>query len=787
MSKAPMRGFRAKHMKRSIIAMHVMMMPFVPALADDAGSTAKNSELGTVTITGEADKVGNGQMVREDAAKARSNVTRAELSKERPSSNPYQSMSLLPGVNTFSYDGTGLFGGGLTIRGFNSDQIGFTVNGAPVNDSGSFAVYPQEFVDLENLCQEFVTQGSTDTDAPHVGATGGNVGLVTCDPENARRYRFSQTIGTDALLKTFLRADSGRFAGDRAKMFVSASHAEANKWKGEGGAKRDHVDFGVRYDIDAGNHISSSVMYNRAQNNNVYSLSLKELDQNGYYYDYSGGFVGHKAGVNGTAQTDASQSPAYYKLATNPFENVIWTVDGVFKLSDAAQLKVSPYYWYGYGTGGTQQTVLSESTLKTDLNGDGDRLDKVIYASSSVTETNRPGINTSLTYTLANHTITTGLWFERAEHKQTGPAVAVDPNGNSSSLWLSDGWLVKADGSTYESRNWDTISTAWQAFLQDSVSLADDRFNITGGVRTPHVKRDFTNYANDGTYATSGTTYHYTAKYDDVLPQFGMRYNFTQKQQVFFNIAKNFKAPPNYAYSPSNNNIAIINGNAELIGNVKAETSVNTDLGYRFQGDFLTLSGSLFLVNFKNRMTTAYDPTVGKSVYTNAGSVRNRGVELEAGTAPVHGWSVYSSLTYNDSETKNDLSTATGTLQTSGKTYVLTPKWMSGLSVQYASGPFYVRTRAKYTGTQYATLMNDEKVPVYWLFDLDAGYQFQDVGYMKKPTLRFNVSNLFDKQYRNPSGSQNNAQPYGSITSSGTVYYYLGAPRSYSVTFSADF
>lgn len=787
MSKAPTRRLRAKRMTRSIIAVHVMMMPFVPALADETGASATNSELGTVTITGEADKVANGQMVREDAPKARSNVTRAELSKERPTSNPFQSMSLLPGVNTYSYDATGLFGGGMTIRGFNSDQIGFTVNGAPVNDSGSFSVYPQEFVDLENLCQEFVTQGSTDTDAPHVGATGGNIGLVTCDPENVRRYRFSQTIGTDSMLKTYVRADSGRFAGDRAKMFISASHAEADKWKGEGGAKRDHVDLGGRYDIDASNHISSSLLYNRAQNNNIYSLSLKELDQYGYNYDYSGNFVGHKTPVGGTAQTDSSQSPAYYKLATNPFENVIWTVDGVFKLSDAAQLKVSPYYWYGYGTGGTQQTVLSESTLKTDLNGDGDTLDKVIYASSSVTETNRPGINTSLTYTLANHTITTGLWFERAEHRQTGPAVAVDPNGNSSSLWLSDGWLVKSDGSTYESRNWDTISTAWQAFLQDSVSLADDRLNVTGGVRTPHVKRDFTNTANDGTYTTSGTTYRYIANFESVLPQLGMRYNFTPKQQVFFNTAKNFKAPPNYAFSPSNNNIAIIDGQAVLIGNVKAETSINTDLGYRFQGDFLTLSGSLFLVNFKNRMTTAYDPNVGKSVYTNAGSVRNRGVELEAGTAPVRGWSVYSSLTYNDSETKNDLSTTNGTLPTSGKTFVLTPKWMSGLSVQYAQGPFYVRTRAKYTGTQYATLMNDEKVPVYWLFDLDAGYQFQDVGYMKKPTLRLNVSNLFNKQYRNPSGSQNNAQAYGTITSSGTVYYYLGAPRSYSVTFSADF
>src|SRR5471032_2005774 len=103
-----------------------------------------------VTITGK--KVGMGLMVQEDVPKARSTVTAEELAKQRPTGNAYDALTLMPSVNTYSYDGTGLFGGGLTLRGFNSDQIGATINGVPVNDSGSFAVYPQEFVDEENTC-----------------------------------------------------------------------------------------------------------------------------------------------------------------------------------------------------------------------------------------------------------------------------------------------------------------------------------------------------------------------------------------------------------------------------------------------------------------------------------------------------------------------------------------------------------------------------------------------------------------------------------------------------------
>jgi iron complex outermembrane receptor protein len=83
----------------------------------------------------------------------------------------------------------------------------------PVNDSGSFSVYPQEYVDQENTCSEFVTQGSTDVDSPQVGATGGNFGIVTCNPENVQRVRVMQTLGQLNMYKTFVRYDTGLLLG----------------------------------------------------------------------------------------------------------------------------------------------------------------------------------------------------------------------------------------------------------------------------------------------------------------------------------------------------------------------------------------------------------------------------------------------------------------------------------------------------------------------------------------------------------------------------------------------
>jgi iron complex outermembrane receptor protein len=164
-------------------------------------------------------------------------------------------------------------------------------------------------------------------------------------------------------------------------------------------------------------------------------------------------------------------------------------------------------FWYGYGTGGTQQKTLSESGFynsatgkndaAVDLNGDGDKLDTVLAADSSVTQTQRPGVTGSIKYQLGDHEIFTGVWYERAKHRQTGPAVLVDANGNMADDWLRSNWIVRPDGSPYESRDWNTISTAYQFFAQDTFSLLNEAMLINFGVRTPHIERDFTNYASE--------------------------------------------------------------------------------------------------------------------------------------------------------------------------------------------------------------------------------------------------------------------------------------------------
>jgi len=742
------------------------------------------SNLGTVSITG--DQLGSGLMAVEETPKARSSVSKAAIEQNVGTANPYQNLSLLPGVYTYNHDASGLFGGGLTMRGFNSDQLGFTIDGAPVNDSGSFSVYPQEYVDSENMCEMFVTQGSADTNAPHIGASGGNIGMVTCDPENTQRGRVSQTLGSSNLSRTYLRYDSGKINNDRTKFFVSYSKSQIDKWKGFGKADRDHVDAKISLEGDGGNRYSAGVIYNRAINNNFYSPTRSDIATYGRQVDYKGTFT-----AGSTAPTNQN---IYYGMAINPFENALFTGNANIKLEGTAQLNFVPYFWYGYGTGGTQQKVFNEATTKflnsagvgaspTDVNRNGTTNDILQVANSSLTRTYRPGVVATYSDQVDNHNFNVGAWYEHARHMQTGPAVYADANGGFDP-WLKNNPVLRATGSPYNSRDYTTVTTVTQLFAQDNIALMNEKLNLALGLKTPQIKRDFTERGNEGQSVPTGSTgstapfnYNVAKDYSKVLPSVGVSYKLSPKETVFASVAQNFKAPPNFA--TASNNIKFIN-NVPQFQAIAPETSTNVDIGYRVAEEDVVWSATMFMVDFKNRQANAYDPVTGISTYTNVGGVKNQGLELELGTKPKHGWSFYGSLSIQDSVIQDNLQSASSTtLATSGKQFPLAPKYMSGLSAQYSEGSFTAQLRGKYTGKVYSTLMNDDNVGGYTVFDLYAGYKLESSTFLKNPVIKFNVSNLFNREYMSPTGVSNNA--------AANPRYYIGAPRMTSLALQADF
>src|ERR1700722_19361080 len=110
-----------------------------------ANDTRRASEqLSTIEVSAQSLSLGGGLMSVQTAPKAVSTITRDAIVKAAPGSNFTQMIGSIPGVNASTDDVTGLADGNYSVRGFTGNEVGITVNGAPISDSGNYAVYATE-------------------------------------------------------------------------------------------------------------------------------------------------------------------------------------------------------------------------------------------------------------------------------------------------------------------------------------------------------------------------------------------------------------------------------------------------------------------------------------------------------------------------------------------------------------------------------------------------------------------------------------------------------------------
>src|ERR1700685_2026601 len=138
-----------------------------------ANDTRRATEqLSTIEVSAQSLSLGGGLMSVQTAPKAVSTITRDAIVKAAPGSNFTQMIGSIPGVNTSTDDATGLADGNYNVRGFTGNEVGITVNGAPISDSGNYAVYATEYGDTENYGDITVEQGIPDLDSPNAGRRG---------------------------------------------------------------------------------------------------------------------------------------------------------------------------------------------------------------------------------------------------------------------------------------------------------------------------------------------------------------------------------------------------------------------------------------------------------------------------------------------------------------------------------------------------------------------------------------------------------------------------------------
>lgn len=730
------------------------------------------TDVGSINVKGQS--LGGGKMVIEDTPKARSTVTKEALEKDPGIGNAIDKIKNVPGLQVSSTDSSGISGLSYTMRGMSADQIGLSADGIPVNDSGNYAVYPNLLGDSENIDSVFVTQGSSEADGPHIGSSGGNIGLTTKRPEKKMGGYVEQTFGSNNLYKTFVRLETGKIGNFSA--WISASNTEADKWKGEGDLKNKKIEMAALYEADNGNSSNLIVKYNKQNNYSYNTISKKDYNT----AENADGTTGHQADYS----TNINNSK-YYGLARNPFENLTISFTQKLVLTDNLNLMIQPYYYWGNGGAGNGQSYV---LANNDKNAGNYNLTGFPTSSSAATkywrpswtQTWRPGITTKLNWNINDqHSATFGYWYEKARQRQTQPYIPLNGDNTPSTIWGDDANNVLTDtnGTVIQGRNQFTTTPAQRVWAQDTWTVTP-ALTLVGGLSYEYVQRKGDNRGALGIKAEKRE-----ATYHEWLPNFSAQYKLGNSSQIFYNLSKNMRTPQNYVLYNSGDSISL-----------DPEITWNNELGYRFQTKDMLFSATAFYMNYKNRQLSSRTVD-GDYEMINVGKVETKGVEFEwSGNLP-YNFNYYLSYSYTDAKQKDNIRAYGVSLPTEGKQVPGSSKNALTATLGYDNGRYYGNFTGRYLSSFYGDMTNNEQIGGRTVFDLAAGYHFPvNTKAVSDVTFRFGINNVFNKEYitaiSSPitAGTINYTNASGAAkTQTNTAYYTIGEDRTYVASLSAKF
>ncbi len=698
-----------------------------------------------ITVTGHAavdtangpvgGQPGGGLIRDETATKSVSTVSSDFLRRAAPTENAYQLVSLLPGAVVAQADPLGLSAeSDLSLRGLGSDEIGYVLEGMPLNDIAYYTGYPGQFADTENIERISLSQGTGDLDTPVINAAGGLLSLGLREPA-AREGVFAEVAyGSYHTNKDFIRLDTGTLGASGMRGFVSYSQETADNWRGPGHDNRQHVDVKLVRDWANGDRVSIIGTWNDAVTSAYPEVTQAEWKQ---------------YGRSGPDNYDGTYTPGdtnYWRLYQQPYRLFYALAPTHLRLSPSVSFDVTPYAQYGYGNtpGGTtlptsglfEGTQALTQTLNLPNAQDGQATVQSNYSQASY----RAGLVPKLSWTWRNNSFVAGAWYDYADDREPGTFSPLSADGSSASIWVDSArdTITLDDGRPLLSQDEHSITQVNALFVGDTISLLHHALSIELGFKEVMVTRQ-------GWNGIPGATYRTGVDSAEPLPRVGLRWQVDRRNQVFASVSTNFRTPSATvlfdSFDPGSG--TLLNKAAT---DLRDEYSISEEIGYRREGDWLIGSVVAFNYDFTNRqIATVIDLNgvlTGSTV--NAGGQTSRGVDAELGLRPWHHLSPYLSGEYLHATIDNDLSVDGDLLPTAGHIAVRSPAWQGAASLAYDDGTWFGTVAVKYVGPQYASFTDDEKIADHSQGDITLGVRLPNLGPAKHPEFRLNLLNVTD-------------------------------------------
>ncbi|MFN5759367.1 MAG: TonB-dependent receptor [Sphingomonadaceae bacterium] len=666
--------------------------------------------------------------------------------------SPLKAIEKLPSVNFQSADPFGNYEWStrVTIRGFNQNQLGFTLDGIPLGDmtyGNNNGLHVSRAISSENIGVTRVSQGAGSIGTQSTNNLGGTLEFLSLDPADTLGFDANLTYGSENTMRSFTRLGLGR--KDGARVLLSGQYHTTDKWKGDGEQKTMMVNAkGVLPLGDAA--LDAYLSYSDRAEQDYQDLSLEMINRLGYNWDNFGPASYGKAilvadiaanrGDTGTAPLNAAAGKLYPAPITSA-DDAYYDASGLRKdtiaalgltapIGSAITAKIKGYYHEndGQGTWGTPYVnsptgvPMSVRTTEYDLK--------------------RKGVFGSVAGQIADHNVTVGLWYENNKFNQARRFYAYASRtapGRDHLKFMTDPFFTQWE--------FNFTTDTLQYFVQDKISIGDATINL--GWKGFQVENQSDPVIAGGRAAGKIETR------DWFQPHVGAAYKLSANTEIFGGFTQVTRA---FTSSTTSGPFSTTQAGFDAIkGTLKPEQSDTYELGARYNDSQFNGTVGLYYVNFRNRLlgiSTGAGIVGNPAVLQNVGDVRAIGFEAAGDLRLGGGLSLFASYSYNDTTYRNDVVNAVGAVlaATKGKTVVDTPKHLIRGELAYDSEHLFGRVGVNYMSERFFTYTNDKSVPGRALVDATLGYR-ADAGLSQPIELQLNATNLFDKKYVSTIGS----------------------------------
>ena len=702
-------------------------------------------------------------------ARQQQQVTAEQIDYLPAGTSPLKAIEKLPGVNFQSADPFGSYEWStrIVVRGFNQNQLGFTLDGVPLGDmsyGNHNGLHISRAVPSEDVGRVSLSQGAGAIGTASTSNLGGTLEFFTLDPASDLGGRVDLTGGSDSTRRIFGRFDTGALGGNGPRISLSAVDGTTDKWKGSGEQQQRMYSLKAVQPIGDTGSVTAYYNYSDRAERDYQDLSFDIIRRRGEDWD--------NWAPDWSAAVSAAQS-----CAASGFSNAVVCDDAYW---DASGIREDSLAYVGVDLPSDDGLSFSARVYMHQNEGQG--LWGTPYvptpggAPLSVRTTeydiDRKGALATVGWTLGGHALEAGVWIENNDFNQARrfyPESSLAGPTQSFTSFRSDPLLTQWEYA-FETKT-------LQYHLQDEFSIGETLKFVAGfkGMTVENSATTITGPNKSGTIEAQ----------ENLLPQLGFTWAPWEGGELFGLAARNARAfvSANTA-GPFSTSAA---GFVAIRDVLKPETSDTIELGWRFRGESVEGVLAAYRIKFKDRLLAIQQGPgiVGNpSVLANVGGVSTNGFEAAVNWRPMQHLAWFTSFAWNDSTFDQNYTTNGNVILVGGKTVPDAPEMMLKTELTYDNGMFFARADANYTDGRYYTFLNQGSVPSYTLFNASAGFRFADLAMFEELSVQAAVTNIADKFYISTVGSNGfvNADPNGTAQT-----LLRGAPRQVFVSVKAKF